>query len=55
MPKGILVVNTWRELPLGERQKDDFLLRRFPARAEYWRKLLLKTKGILRNPRLGVP
>ena len=30
MPKGILVVNTWRELPLLERTKDDFPAQMLP-------------------------
>lgn len=76
MPKGILAVNTWREIPLSERVKDDFPAQMIPyskgrghclvtglqlfliradvevnpARAEYWRKTLLKAKGVLTKP-----
>jgi hypothetical protein len=76
MPKGILVVNTWRENPLSERVKEDFPAQMIPyskgrghclvtglqlfliqadvesnrARAKYWRKALLKTKGVLTKP-----
>ncbi|MEU4720722.1 hypothetical protein AB0G06_13915 [Nonomuraea dietziae] len=72
-PKGILVVNTWRTLPLTERTEEDFpqqmlpycnsrghclvtglqffLIRadveENPGRAEYWRKLLLETSGMM--------
>jgi hypothetical protein len=76
MPKGILVVNTWRETRLSEREQEDFPAQMIPyskgrghclatglqlfliradvekdsTRAEYWRKRLLKTKGVLTTP-----
>lgn len=76
-PKGLLVVNTWRETPLDERTEADFPdqmlkycigrehclvtgLQMFvireeieadPSRAEYWRKALLDTAGVLLEAR----
>ncbi len=72
-PKGILVVNTWRETALDERPAEDFPdqmlkysksrghclvsgLQLFvireeveanPNRAEFWRKKIMKTSGVL--------
>lgn len=77
MPKGILVVNTWRETPLAERTKEDFpaqmlpysegrghclvtglqlyLIRAdveaHPERAEHWRSALLRTSGVMTEPK----
>ncbi|WP_280510872.1 hypothetical protein [Nocardia farcinica] len=74
-PKGILIVNTWRELELSERTEKDFPdqmvpysvsrehclmtglqlfviraeIEENPSRAEYWRKEILRTSGIIKG------